>query len=128
MGSVTAIYASLLALLYAWLAVRVILYRRSNRISLGDNGDPEMRQRMRTHANCAEYAPIGVILLLLLELQGVPSWVAHASGLCLLAGRMLHAIGLQPHPMNFRQRTLGMALTLSQIIGTAIVLLLLSLF
>ena len=128
MGTITAIYASVLALLYIWLSTRVIGYRRSNRISLGDKNDPELRQRIRAHSNCAEYAPIGVILLLLLELQGLPALAVHASGLCLLIGRAAHAIGLQPHPMNFGLRTIGMALTLTQLAGSALVLLAVALF
>ena len=123
MGTITAIYASLLALLYIWLATRVIGYRRANKISLGDKGDPEMLQRMRAHSNCAEYAPIGLILLLLLELQGAPAWLVNVSGLSLFAGRLIHGIGLQPHPMNFRMRVFGMALTLTQIGTTALILL-----
>lgn len=126
--SITPIYASLLALLYIWLATRVISYRRQNRISLGDNDDPELRQRIRTHANCAEYVPVGVILMLLLELQGAPDWVVHASGLCLLVGRISHAIGLQAHPMNFHQRTIGMALTLTQIGMSALLAIAIALF
>lgn len=122
MGSITALYAGLLSLLYLWLAARVIFYRRAQKISLGDKGDPEMRQRMRTHANCAEYMPIGVILTLLLELQGLPGWAVHASGLVLLMGRLLHAIGLLGHPMNFKLRSLGMAMTLTQIATSALVL------
>jgi len=126
--TITAIYASLLAILYVWLAFRVIGYRQSAKVSLGDNNDPELRQRIRTHSNFAEYAPFGIALLLLLELQGLPVWLVHLSGLSLFAGRLAHAIGLQPHPMNFKLRKTGMLLTFGQLVGTALVLLATSIF
>lgn len=106
----------------------MIGYRQSEKVSLGDNNDPELRQRIRAHSNCAEYSPVGVILLLLLELQGLPAWLVHLSGLSLFAGRLAHAVGLQPHPMNFRLRKSGMILTFGQIGASSLVLLATSLF
>ena len=118
---VTALYAGLIALLYLFLSYNVVLARRSQRVSVGDGGDKLVRKRMRTHANSAEYAPIGLILLMLVEMQGMPLWLVHVFGLILLAGRLSHAYGFGSTPQIVPLRKLGMYLTLLMIICTAVV-------
>ena len=118
---VTALYAGLIALLYLFLSYNVVLARRSQRVSVGDGGEKLVRKRMRTHANCAEYAPIGLILLMLVEMQGMPLWLVHVFGLILLAGRLSHAYGFGSTPQIVPLRKLGMYLTLLMIICTAVV-------
>lgn len=122
--TITPIYASIIALIYFALCWRVIAYRRANRLSLGDEGDRSLLRRMRAQANCAEYAPFGLLLLLMLELQGGFGLFVHAMGLCLLFGRAAHAYGFASKPMNFKMRQLGMVLTFAQLIATSIALLL----
>ncbi len=113
--SITPIYAGLLTLLLLFLSVQVILYRRSNRLSLGDEGDRQLLCLMRAQSNCAEYAPIGLFLLLLIELQGAQNLTLHALGFMLLAGRVLHGIGFTAKPMRMSWRVTGMALTLTML-------------
>ena len=84
--SITPLYGGLIGLLLVSLSVRVILRRRSAHVSLGDGEDKNLLKRMRVQANCAEYAPIGLILLAMAELQGAPGWVVHLLGLMLLGG------------------------------------------
>lgn len=121
--SVTPIYAALLAFLFLSLSVRVIAYRRSNQLSVGDEGDRELLKRMRVQANCAEYAPMGVLLLLLCEFMGTPGFAVHGLGLLLLLGRVLHAAGMSRRPQNYTFRTIGMVLTLTMIALSALGLL-----
>lgn len=128
MVPVTAIYAGLLTLLLLGLSVRVILYRRSNRIGLGDAGDAILLRRMRAQSNCAEYAPLGLVLLGLAELNGAPGLALHILGLTLLAGRMIHAIGFGREPETLAMRILGMVLTLTMLGVTALGLILHGLF
>ena len=113
--SVTPLYASLIAIVFLILTARVIIYRRGNRISLGDAGDKNLLKRIRAQANCAELAPIGVLLLLCLELQGTPPALLHGLGLALLAGRIAHAIGFSRYPQIMSLRVWGMALTLAML-------------
>ena len=120
MLSVTPIYAGLLAILLIVLSARVIVYRRANRLSLGDEGDRSLLKRMRAQANCAEYAPIGLLLLALLDLQSAPIWALHVLGLMLLAGRCLHAFGFSASPPVMGGRVGGMALTLTMILISAV--------
>lgn len=109
--AVTPLYAAILTGLYIWLSARVIVYRRGNRVSMGDKGDARLLCLMRAHANCAEYAPFGLLLLLMVELMGAPALALHVIGLLLLAGRLVHAYGFSSDPMIMPLRVLGMALT-----------------
>ena len=77
--------------LFITLSLRVIALRRSGRVSLGDAGDPALLARIRAQGNCAEYAPLGIVLLL-------------------LAGRICHAWALSG-PGRFGARTIGMLMT-----------------
>lgn len=120
MITITPIYAGLLALVFLGLSFRVIAYRRANRLNLGDEGDRQLLKRMRAQANCAEYAPIGVLLLLLVELVDAPGIVVHGLGLMLLLGRAIHGVGLSANPQNFTFRQIGMVLTLFMIAVSAL--------
>jgi uncharacterized protein len=119
MITITPIYAALLAFLLLILSARVILYRRANRISVGDGDDRALTKRIRIQANCTEYAPIGLLLMLLVELQGNAHFLIHALGLTLLAGRVIHAAAMSRTPQSYPGRTLGMVLTLLSIASAA---------
>lgn len=120
MISVTPLYAGLIALLYIYLSFRVIKIRRGDRISLGNGGRDDMEFRVRAHANLAEYAPLGLILLAMSEMQGAPIWVVHILGAMLLIGRLLHAWAFSQSPQNLPARSYGMMLTLMMILFAAL--------
>ena len=128
MPNVTPIYAGLIALLFLALSARVIFYRRSAQVSLGDGADKELLSRIRAQANCAEYAPLGLLLLLLAELQGTPVLILHLLGAALLAGRVMHGVALSIRPQRLNLRVAGMALTLTAIGIAAILCVVLALF
>jgi len=123
MVTVTPIYAALCAVLYLALTARVITYRRTHRLSLGDEGDRHLLQRMRAQANAMESIPLGLILLLLADLQSAPPFALHGLGLLLTAGRTCHAYGFSADPQIMRLRVLGMVLTLTMIATTAVLVL-----
>jgi hypothetical protein len=120
---ITPLYTALIALLFIALSWRIITYRRANAISLGDSGDKNLLKRMRAQANCAEYAPLGLLLLAMTELNQAPALAIHALGLMLLAGRLLHAAGFAATPQRLVLRQVGMVLTLTMIGLTALGLL-----
>ncbi len=120
MPTASPIYAGLLALLFLFLSVRVVQARIAAKVSVGDGGDKLVLKAMRAQANCAEYAPIALILLLLMELQGAPVWLIHGFGLMLLAGRVVHAYGFGSTPQIVPARRWGMYLTLAMIALTAL--------
>lgn len=90
---VTALYGGLTSLLILYLAYRVTMYRKSNRIGMGDNGDKSLSVLIRAHANAVEYAPISLLLLLIAELNGLGSFPLHLFGGLIFASRLSHAYG-----------------------------------
>jgi uncharacterized membrane protein YecN with MAPEG domain len=90
---VTPLYAGLLVLWFLVLAWRVIR-RRGHGISLGDGGDPAMLRVIRGHGNFAEYVPLALLLLAILELCNFSVYVLHGLGAMLLVGRLLHGYSL----------------------------------
>lgn len=114
----TSIYAGLCGLLMVWLALQTIKVRRANKVKLGDGGDFELQSAIRAHGNFAEYMPITIILLFLLEYNGMHYLVIHVIGIAFLVGRWTHAQGLLKD--NLRKRVMGMGFTLNIIIGLAI--------
>ena len=121
--AITPLYAAALTLLYLALSWHVIAYRRTNLISLGDNDDKALRKRMRAQANFIEYTPLGLLLMLLTEVQGAPALALHLMGLALLGGRIAHAVGFASTPQKMILRQLGMVLTLTMLLLSALGLL-----
>ncbi|NJM12538.1 MAG: glutathione metabolism protein [Synechococcaceae cyanobacterium SM1_2_3] len=117
------LYAALLALLFVALSIRIIRLRRSLRIALGDAGNEALLRAISVHANFAEYAPLCLILLYLVEGQGAHPALLHGLGVILLTGRLSHAFGVSQPNENFRFRVFGMALTFTTIITSSAYLL-----
>ena len=120
MIAITPIYAAILALVYVYLAFRVIRNRRAAKVALGTGGDAALERAIRVHGNFAEYVPITLLLLLLLELQGAPRLSVVVIGMVFVAGRGAHAWGLSRDPEDLRFRTTGMAITFATIITTSL--------
>ncbi len=116
--TIVPVYAALLAFVYIYLSTRVIALRRERKISLGANGDPAMERAMRVHANFAEYTPFALLLLYMLETNGGNEIWLNILCAALLAGRVLHALGLAKANENFRYRVIGMVMTFT-VIGAA---------
>lgn len=117
---VTTLYAALLGLLLILLSDLVSRSRKRSRVSLGHGNDPMLERTMRAHGNFVEYVPLGLILLLLLELKGAEAWSLHAFGLMLLLGRMLHAYGMLRPDGALSGRYWGTALTWMMILGSSL--------
>ncbi|HEV3241266.1 MAG TPA: MAPEG family protein [Casimicrobiaceae bacterium] len=90
---VTPLYAGLLTLWFLVLSWRVI-QRRGAGIYLGDGGDPAMLRVIRGHANFAEYVPLALLLMGMLEMSRFSIYVLHALGIVLLCARLLHGYAL----------------------------------
>ena len=121
---VTPFYAAVLARLFIALSVRTLRMRRTLGVGLGDQGEPRMLRAMRVHANFAEYVPLTIVLMLMLELQGAVPALVHVLCICLLVGRVSHAYGVSREPENYRFRVFGMAMTFTALGGSAAALLL----
>jgi uncharacterized membrane protein YecN with MAPEG domain len=91
--TVTPLYAGLLALLYFVLSLRVVQMRGTG-ISLGDGGNAQMLRRIRGHANFAEYVPLILVMMAMLELSKFSIYLLHALGIVLVVARLLHGYAL----------------------------------
>ncbi len=108
---ITAFYASLLVPLFVVLAVRVIQGRVSEKVGVGDGGKANLLRRIRAHGNFAEYAPFALLMLALAESLNSKTWLLHACGAALVAGRVCHAFGISQSPERMIFRQAGMAAT-----------------
>lgn len=104
--AVTPIYMSLLAFLIIFLAYRITLFRRSEKVALGEeNCSKAMKGAVRAHANAVENVPLALLLLAALELNSLNPLLLHIFGGVLLLSRMAHAYGLSktigPSPGRF---------------------------
>ena len=103
--TVTPLYALPLALIYLVLWFRVTSYRGNNKLSIGDNGDPQLLLRIRQHGNCAEWMFFVLILMILAEGMNAPDLYLHISGSLLVIGRIAHPFGLKidnaGHPLRY---------------------------
>lgn len=108
---VTPLYAGLLVLWYLALVARVVQQRGRARVSLGDGGDTVLQRAIRGHANFAEYVPLALLLMAVLELSRTSIYVLHALGIALLVARLLHGYALSFTPHFRFGRTAGTAIT-----------------
>ncbi len=115
MLAATSFAAGILALLFVGLSIRVIKQRIRAKASVGDHGDHDLLKAIRAQGNFAEYAPFGVIILGLLEIQNGTAWAVWVLALMLVTGRLSHAIGFGRTPQIIPLRKLGMMLTFLQI-------------
>lgn len=116
---VTGIYAALFVIFQYALTLYVVQRRREAKVSLGDDGDEDLKRRIRVHGNFVETVPMVLILMVIAELSGAPYWSIHAVGLCLAVGRGLHVSSILK--TNFNIRMLAMVLTmLAGVAGAAL--------
>ena len=117
---VTPLYAGLLGLWFFILSFRVIRRRGSGRISLGDGGNADMLRVIRAQANFAEYVPLALLLMLMLEMGRSSIYVLHALGLTLLVARLLHGYALSFTEKFMFGRVAGAALTFLVLVVEAV--------
>lgn len=115
---ITALFAAILGLVFVPLSARVGFYRLKSQISLFDGGDKELARRMRAQGNFAEYVPIALILLALVELNGALGWVVYLLGGSLVVGRLLHLYTISGSETG-PGRPIGMVLTFLSILGSS---------
>ena len=106
--TVSMISAGLLGLLLLCLSGYVIAGRVKFKIDLGDGGNEQMRQRIRAQANFAEYAPLALLLIILIEMDKIgPGWMPAAMAVTLIVARLWHAQGLLSSPGTSVGRFMG---------------------
>ena len=105
------VYFVILVAIFFALSFRVVGYRRSNKIGIGDGGDKRLARLVRVHGNFVEAATFGIPAIFGVVLAGSPPWPVHAASLLLIAGRLAHAQGLGSSAGSSPGRAAGMVLT-----------------
>lgn len=90
----TALYASLLAVLIVIEMLVVINLRRTLQVGIGDGGNRDLQRAIRVHGNAIESVPIFLILLAAYELNQGSGIVLHVAAAIFMLARVLHAMGL----------------------------------
>ena len=113
---VTLLFAVILSAFMIVLAVRVLDLRGSPVTKFfhkpGRVIDPlELERAIRGHGNLIEYAPLFLILMLLLELTGASETFLYICGTVFTVGRFMHGIAFSFMKKNGLLRIGGMTLT-----------------
>lgn len=116
---ITLVTAGLCGLLFFILSLQVVRGRSATNVALGDGGDPTLLNRIRTHANFAEYVPLALVLLAACEISNAHRGVLAICGAVLVLARLSHALGM-PRPAPNKLRVFGT-------VGTGVTIVLLSL-
>jgi uncharacterized membrane protein YecN with MAPEG domain len=91
---VTLLYGGLNALLITVLGMRVSKARAAADVGVETPVPKEMIRTVRAHGNAIEWVPLGLVLLLAIELSGAGTrFTLHLAGGTLLLARVLHAAG-----------------------------------
>lgn len=118
---VTSIFVALAAVTLASLGLLVAMTRLRMKVKFGDKGDFVLIRRIRAHGNFAEYVPLALIALALIEYQGAAKWLVWALGGVLAVGRASHATAILSGILPLR--TIGISLTFFMLVTSAIALL-----
>lgn len=115
---VTLLFASLNGLIFLVLSVLVVRGRTTEKVSIGAGGREKLEVAIRVHGNFAEYVPLALLLMALLELSGAGETLLYILGAVLTVGRLSHAYGLSRslRPNAFRA---GGAMATWIVIGVA---------
>jgi uncharacterized membrane protein YecN with MAPEG domain len=98
------------------IAVSVGRVRAATGITAGDGGNSDLIIAMRRHANFTEYAPLTLVIIALLEMNGAPAMAIHILAGGLVVARISHAIGMNGSEETSPARFVGT-------VGTTLVLL-----
>jgi len=126
------IYVALSAFILYKISINVILERRKNKVSFGDDGNRTLIRRIRAQGNFIEYTPIFLISLIGIEWIGyeknIPYYLiyVHSLGIIFILGRIFHAISLYQKKISFRR--IGMRITFYSLITNGLVLIFLVIY
>ena len=109
--------AAAAAIINFWLGLRISQVRVAEKIWTGDGGNVRLVARMRAQLNFAEYAPMVLILLALVELARGPNLYLWIAALVFVLGRVLHPLGMDGWKLG---RQIGIFSTMLILLGLAV--------
>ncbi len=92
--TITLISASFLGLLLVYLSYNVSMNRQRAKVDLGAGDDEGLLVAIRAQGNFVEYAPLGLILVGLLEYSRVSWYLVMGVAVALVVGRYMHGLSL----------------------------------
>ncbi len=101
--TVASAYAAVLSLVFIGPSAWVTVGRVRFGVHHGDGGNERLKRRIRAHANFAEYVPLILLLVALLEAGGAGPMTVHALLLPLVIARLMHPIGMTAPEASLRQ-------------------------
>jgi len=116
---ITLVTAGCCGLLFFILSLRVVQGRQAHKVVMGDGGHDPLLARIRAHANFAEYVPIVLILMGLIESRTGLNELLTSTGIVLFVVRIAHAIGMA-RPAPNALRIVGTAGTWIVLIGLSV--------
>ena len=117
---IAALYAGLLALVGLVLGAGSGWLRAKTGVSLGGGDNPQQLVAFRRHGNFSEWVPLALILIAVLELNGVSATPLHAFGATLFLARIAHPLGLKPDTTSSLPRAVGAAATALVVLVAAV--------
>lgn len=118
----TLVFAALFGILHVIFSLRVGLYRFNSKISLGDGGDKQLRNLIRGHGNFTENVPIGLLLLVLNDLNGLNDIALISLAAIFLVSRIIHYTMIVSRSFPIWLRPLSMLGTYGTILISAVLL------
>jgi uncharacterized membrane protein YecN with MAPEG domain len=106
MPTVTLHAASLLGILFVVLSALVVAGRTTSKVMIGSgegSAEAQLLVAVRCHANFAEYVPLALLLIGLLELQTGHTLLVKILAGTLVVARVLHPVGMRmkaPNPLR----------------------------
>jgi hypothetical protein len=122
---VTTLAAGVLGLIFAVLSVLVVTQRANGKVELGNGGDvaSPLLVAIRSHANFAEYVPLALILIGLIEMRSGPTLLVKILAGALVLARVIHPVGMRMTGRNpFRAGGFLLSILVLAVAGVAAVL------
>lgn len=120
-------YAAVLSIFFVGMSMWVTIGREQFSVYHGDGGKEQLNRRIRAHGNFAEYVPLILLLVTLLEAGGAGHAMVHTLLLPLVIARVMHPIGMLAPEASVQQyafRATSMVVTWLVLISSAVLLLL----
>ena len=95
MLEITSLYAVPMGGLMFILWLNVTKTRANQGVSIGDNNDPALLEKIRRHGNFIEWVPMVLLMMSIAELRGGNGMGLHAAGILLVVSRFAHPFGLK---------------------------------
>lgn len=117
---ITAVIAAVNALILMALAAAIPNRRMKARVNLGTGESDELLRAVRAHGNAAEYIPIALILILILELLGAATPLLWGLGAVLTVARLAHPLAMYRDTGPSPARVVGAVGSLAVVVVAAL--------